>query len=196
MRTETMLACAIAAWRAVTKTVAACRVAPFTPILSMSRAARGIATLAKIAMMLVTMSSSISVAPRREVSGIRMRHDGDGALTARHRPDAPVSKTAHLAAGDSVPTLRLHSPGDSLVRRFRSLLFAVTMLAALSACPASPADVNTAQQLVDIADAMNALRNDNAILQDQVDSLRAATARQDTIIARLAAQAGVSITGP
>lgn len=82
------------------------------------------------------------------------------------------------------------------MRRLGSFLFAVTTVAVLTACPASPADVNTAQQLVDIADAMNALRNDNAILQDQVDSLRAATARQDTIIARLAAQAGISITGP
>ena len=64
---------------------------------------------------------------------------------------------------------------------------------ALAGCPASPADVNTAQQLTDIADAMNALRQDNAILQDQIDSLRTVAARQDTIIARLAAQAGIPI---
>jgi hypothetical protein len=61
------------------------------------------------------------------------------------------------------------------------------------ACAPQPADVNTAQQLVDIADAMNALRNENAILQDQIDSLRTVTARQDTIITRLAIQAGISL---
>ena len=69
------------------------------------------------------------------------------------------------------------------------------LLAAVSvaSCTASPADVNTAQQLTDIADAMNALRQDNAILQDQIDSLRTVAARQDTIITRLAAQAGIPI---
>ena len=61
------------------------------------------------------------------------------------------------------------------------------------ACTPQPADVNTAQQLVDIADAMNALRNENAILQEQIDSLRIVTARQDTIITRLATQAGISL---
>ena len=71
-----------------------------------------------------------------------------------------------------------------------ALVFAATLLAG---CTASPADVNTAQQLADIADAMNALRADNAVLQDQVDSLRIVVARQDTIIVRLAAQSGMPI---
>ena len=76
------------------------------------------------------------------------------------------------------------------------VLSLATLLIIGAGCAASPADVNTAEQLVDIADAMNALRNDNAVIQDQLDSLRAVTARQDTIIARLAAQAGISIPTP
>ena len=82
------------------------------------------------------------------------------------------------------------------MRRDRLILALALTAGTFAACTPSPADVNTAQQLVDIADAMNALRQDNAILQDQMDSLRAATARQDTIIARLAAQAGISIASP
>jgi hypothetical protein len=74
------------------------------------------------------------------------------------------------------------------------VLFVLTL--AVAACPSSPADVNTAQQLTDIADAMNALRHDNAILQDQIDSLRVVAARQDTIISRLAAHAGIPIPAP
>ena len=73
------------------------------------------------------------------------------------------------------------------------LALALTASIAFGACTPQPTDVNTAQQLVDIADAMNALRNENAILQDQIDSLRTVTARQDTIITRLAAQAGISL---
>lgn len=64
---------------------------------------------------------------------------------------------------------------------------------ALGGCTPQPTDVNTAQQLVDIADAMNALRNENALLQEQIDSLRTVTARQDTIITRIAAQAGIPL---
>ena len=77
--------------------------------------------------------------------------------------------------------------------RKRLTLAAAITCAALGACTVSPADVNTAQQLTDIADAMNALRQDNAILQDQIDSLRVVAARQDTIITRLAAQAGIPL---
>jgi hypothetical protein len=73
------------------------------------------------------------------------------------------------------------------------LALAIATPIALGSCTPQPADVNTAQQLVDIADAMNALRNENAILQEQLDSLRTVTARQDTIITRLAAQAGISL---
>ncbi len=73
------------------------------------------------------------------------------------------------------------------------MMSALLLAALLASCTASPADVNTAQQLADIADAMNALRSDNAVLQDQVDSLRTVVARQDTIIVRLAAQAGMPL---
>ena len=73
--------------------------------------------------------------------------------------------------------------------RFWLLIIALT----LPACTPQPADVNTAQQLVDIADAVHALRNENAILQEQIDSLKTVTARQDTVIIRLASQAGISL---
>lgn len=78
---------------------------------------------------------------------------------------------------------------------FSRVIVAIALIGAgqVSGCTPQPADVNTAQQLVDIADAMNALRNENALLQEQIDSLRTVTARQDTIITRLAAQAGISL---
>jgi hypothetical protein len=61
-----------------------------------------------------------------------------------------------------------------------------------AACLRDPAaDAVAAQAITDMADELGALRQDNASLQGQVDSLRAVVARQDTVLRRLANMAGV-----
>ena len=63
----------------------------------------------------------------------------------------------------------------------------------VAGCQASTsADVQTAQMLVDIGDAVNDLRRETSDLQNQVDSLGLVIARQDTIIRQLANLAGVA----
>ena len=73
------------------------------------------------------------------------------------------------------------------------LPLALLLLAASGACtaPATPGDVSTGEMFVEISDALNAIRQDNAMLQAQVDSLREVVARQDTLLGRVAAAAGV-----
>jgi hypothetical protein len=62
----------------------------------------------------------------------------------------------------------------------------------LSGCLRNPsADAATAQALTEIADQLGAMQQDNAALQNQVDSLRTVVARQDTVVRRLANLAGV-----
>lgn len=57
-------------------------------------------------------------------------------------------------------------------------------------------DVTLAETLIDMSDAVVALREETAMLQAQVDSLREHVARQDTIVRRLASMAGLPVQGP
>ena len=63
----------------------------------------------------------------------------------------------------------------------------------LSACPASRADVAISEQIIQLGDGLNDLRQDNALLQQQVDSLSRIVARQDTVIRQLANLAGTPL---
>lgn len=66
----------------------------------------------------------------------------------------------------------------------------------LAACGASvdpTQDLTTGEAIVGLSDAIAGLREESAMLQDQLDSLRGIVARQDTTIARLAAAAGVPL---
>ena len=57
------------------------------------------------------------------------------------------------------------------------------------ACGVTPsADTGAAEAIVELGDAVNSLRQDNALLQSQIDSLRTQVARQDTLIARLSSR--------
>ena len=76
------------------------------------------------------------------------------------------------------------------MRRAVSVLMLSTML---SACPASRADVAISEQIIQLGDGLNDLRQDNAVLQQQVDSLSLAVARQDTVIRHLANLAGIPL---
>jgi hypothetical protein len=73
---------------------------------------------------------------------------------------------------------------------------AVSMLVlsiVLSACPASRADIAISEQIIQLGDGLNDLRQDNAVLQQQVDSLSLVIARQDTVIRQLANLAGIPL---
>lgn len=73
---------------------------------------------------------------------------------------------------------------------------AVSMLVlsiVLSACPASRADVAISEQIIQLGDGLNDLRQENAVLQQQVDSLSLVIARQDTVIRQLANLAGMPL---
>jgi len=63
----------------------------------------------------------------------------------------------------------------------------------LSSCRDPRAEANIAEAMMQVGTEMSALRQDYAVLQNQVDSLRGAVARQDTLLAHLAAAANVPL---
>ncbi len=75
----------------------------------------------------------------------------------------------------------------------RQVACALALVLVCAACPASRADVAMSEQIIQLGDGLNDLRQDNAALQQQVDSLRLVVARQDTVIRQLANLAGVSV---
>lgn len=64
------------------------------------------------------------------------------------------------------------------------------MILASTSCMNPRIQANIAQNLNDIANELNAQRQDMALLQEQVDSLKLAMAHQDSVIKRL-----INITG-
>ena len=71
--------------------------------------------------------------------------------------------------------------------------FALALGFVCAACPASRADVAMSEQIIQLGDGLNDLRQDAAALQQQVDSLRLVVAKQDTVIRQLANLAGVPL---
>jgi peptidoglycan hydrolase CwlO-like protein len=67
-----------------------------------------------------------------------------------------------------------------------SFLALASCLLLFSGCANPRAEANVAQALNDAANEMAGLKNDLAILQTELDSLRAVLAKQDTVIGRLA----------
>jgi len=63
----------------------------------------------------------------------------------------------------------------------------------LSSCRDPRAEANIAEAMMQVGTEMSALRQDYAVLQNQVDSLRGVVARQDTLLAHLAAAANVTL---
>jgi predicted metalloprotease with PDZ domain len=70
---------------------------------------------------------------------------------------------------------------------------AVILAVVCTACPATKADIAMGEQIIQLGDGLNDLRQDNAALQQQVDSLRLVVAKQDTVIRQLANLAGVPL---
>lgn len=86
------------------------------------------------------------------------------------------------------------APFDPRPRALQRAAHAVMLLAA-SACIGSPtADATTAEAINEIGNELGMLRDENAQLQFQVDSLRGALARQDTVLRQLANLSGVPLT--
>ena len=87
------------------------------------------------------------------------------------------------------------------VVRFRPLIVCAgaVLLPLLAACKgtlAAPGDMNTSQAVVDIGNMVVQLREENAQLQAQIDSLRAVAAYQDTVVRQLAGAAGLQMREP
>ena len=83
--------------------------------------------------------------------------------------------------------------GRAAGRRSHALVAAGALLAVGSSCeirnPGTQAELLLT--VTEIGDAVNALRQDAGAMQDQIDSLRVVVARQDSLITRLSAAAGV-----
>jgi prefoldin subunit 5 len=67
----------------------------------------------------------------------------------------------------------------------------VAVLVSLAGCRSPQSDAYLLEQLQQMANELNASRQQAADLQTQMDSLRAVVARQDTLLTRLAGMAGV-----
>lgn len=70
---------------------------------------------------------------------------------------------------------------------------AALALGGSGACRDPRAEANIAQAMMDAGAQITAMQQDYAVLQWQVDSLRAVVARQDTLLGRLASMAGLPI---
>ena len=73
------------------------------------------------------------------------------------------------------------------------LLLALSAVLAIGACYQAPADMAQAEMLLGISDAIEDLRNENAILQEQIDSLYIMVTRQDSLMRRMADQVGMAV---
>lgn len=72
--------------------------------------------------------------------------------------------------------------------------FAVTIaILSLAACRDPRAEANIAEAMIQVGTELSAVRQDLAVMQTQVDSLRGVVARQDTLITRLAALANMPL---
>ena len=67
----------------------------------------------------------------------------------------------------------------------------VAALASVAGCRSPQSDTYLLEQLKQMADELNASRQQAADLQAQMDSLRIVVAKQDTLLTRLAGMAGV-----
>jgi len=100
--------------------------------------------------------------------------------------------------------LRRHHPRNAdrlAVRRRVATLLTLAVVAAVAsaaaACsgsiPSPTSELNSGQAVMDLGSLVGELREENAMMQAQIDSLRGALAYQDTIVRQLAAGAGVQM---
>jgi PBP1b-binding outer membrane lipoprotein LpoB len=77
--------------------------------------------------------------------------------------------------------------------RSTRLLLAISAVL-LSGCTSPRTQANVAQALNDAANEINGLRNDLALMQTELDSLRQALIKQDSTISRIAAANNIPIS--
>ena len=77
----------------------------------------------------------------------------------------------------------------------KRMLVAGAVILATTSCATPKFQADVATQLNAIADEMQAQRQDVGLLQEQIDSLKIVTAKQDTLIKKLANLAGVPAGG-
>ena len=63
----------------------------------------------------------------------------------------------------------------------------------LASCRDPRAEANIAEAMIQVGTEISAMRQDFAVLQSQVDSLRGVVARQDSLITRLATLANMPV---
>lgn len=73
----------------------------------------------------------------------------------------------------------------------RRLLFALAVILAAASCTNAKVQADLMSEIQRAADEINAQRQDMAILQEQIDSLRTAIAKQDTVVRKLMNLAGI-----
>jgi len=109
--------------------------------------------------------------------------------------DAPYDLPDADAA--SMPRAHNRFAPDQLYRSTRPSMrraaFALVLALSVAACPATRADVAISEQIIQLGDGLNDLRQENAVLQQQVDSLLIVVAKQDTAIRQLANLAGMPL---
>lgn len=79
--------------------------------------------------------------------------------------------------------------------RFRGVVLGVVLLGVVGCVPKglTAGDTETAQALVEVSTAMTDLREVDAALQAEIDSLRQVVARQDSVLRQIANLAGVPL---
>jgi len=94
------------------------------------------------------------------------------------------------------PRISSRVPRTGAPRTFATLL-AVIAAAVVAGCQGGMGnvgtDVSTGQAMLDLGQNMIQLREDDALLQAQIDSLRGVVAYQDSILRQLAALSGLSM---
>ena len=78
----------------------------------------------------------------------------------------------------------------------RRLWFGLVTLTLVTGCTNPRVQANIAQALNDVGNELTAQRQDMALLQDQVDSLKRVMAHQDSTIKRLLNVTGLPATQP
>ena len=106
-------------------------------------------------------------------------------MPARYR--RLTTRSHPMNAADTIRS-RSGSRGTRITRGLCLLLASIS----LTSCRDPRAEANIAEAMVQVGTEISAMRQDYAILQNQVDSLRGVVARQDTLINRLATQANIA----
>jgi len=78
------------------------------------------------------------------------------------------------------------------MQRFLIAVAAVAVVP-LTSCRDPRAEANIAQAMIEVGTQISQMQQDQATLQQQMDSLRTVVARQDTIVGRLAGMAGLPL---